>query len=417
MLELVSPLSRRGLPLKPHRVDWSCGKECGGLGCYHVPESNMAYLVERGQTTIGSYTKKSVAHGYNRNTLEQLGIEYDVPLVTSARRVYTAVALGLLHNKMDVAKEIVAERAETMAAQLLMSCIGESRYVSHIYMHSLLYRMNNHHGRVVKSSPMGVFVSKHFDTGATVTRDYAVLGSTAVDEIGGAPYDHVQLARMVRTVLRDAQRDSAGIAGPAWYYGAHLLYQYYSGKISPLVFVDSVFDQIHNNGNILNKVTPRDQYAHLLQSWLDYKRRASVEDLALWAPNDVRRKMGLAEVEHPIPTGQIVAAAKRRWAYNTRPPGMKKVGRRHQTIAEWWHETGHKIPGHELVFDNPEFDRRAAARAAKKNVAAKERYRVFNAKTKAPIRYRPRGFAPTYTVRCSCDTNLRVPYITKKEKE
>lgn len=219
---------------------------------------------------------------------------YGYSLVRQAAAFYGAMALAQMTNDMSVARPIIKEVADSLARAATISVLGESRYHALCAFHEILVRSKlselYYEGRAY-ASPLGRYAQRDIDYGGTVTHSSGLTResvSVSMLNMDSTPEEWRDAARLARTVfglhIRLATSESDSIGGVTWYTGADLTWKYLAGRISATVYCDSVFGLTHNSGPLLNKT----HTTQGIKAFLDYRRSASIEDLARLAPYNVR---------------------------------------------------------------------------------------------------------------------------------
>ena len=263
----------------------TCGK-CGTEECTcQVYDANM---VSYGSTTLAKHNIKS---------------PYGLSLTQHARAFYGALAAAQITGNMALAREIIQPIAELFGRALLLSILGEARYEIKCAMHEIIVRAKPEYvtqelwaksrmGRVLLS--MGntdARLSKNHDL--QISRDTAgeALFASMKPPDGLSPVDMAHLARSVFGLHLAFTGTQNSVGGAPWYNGADLCWRYLSGKITPIAFVDQVFDTMHNGGPILNKTM---EYNYLSE-YLDFRQHATAEQVLAFAPLSVRKQFGMPE--------------------------------------------------------------------------------------------------------------------------
>jgi hypothetical protein len=219
------------------------------------------------------------------------GDSYD-SLYRLAQEFYGHLAASILQGNRNKAMPKIYPIAEKVAAALALSCLGEARYISGCTLNEILMRCPPEKRAAVilgwfkqihpdKRNTIGSWHIANVEVNAvqpekghvsahlSASRDSAVVPAMPSADMARIAY-HVLIMS-----LRLHNTSHAGYAGAYWTYGAKMAHEYYTGKLSPVLFLDHVFNLVHNGGGILNKVF---DYTHLT-SFLSFRRTASPETL------------------------------------------------------------------------------------------------------------------------------------------
>lgn len=229
------------------------------------------------------------------------GFDATKPFSDQVRRFYGAYACYLVSGwqHKDKLDEIARPLADSIFAAAMISCAGESRYSSYSALHEVGLRARKKYleGERWKTSPLGkLLIAQGSTPSGHDTRHHGANGLIASGLYAkNAPWAFkARAAHVLRTSFLfqvKATQESGGCGGLLWAFAADRCYQYARGKLTPVMFIDAVLDLVHNGGALLSKVWN----TNIIQHLLDLKRFATPEQMALYAPNDVRAMFGLEE--------------------------------------------------------------------------------------------------------------------------
>lgn len=332
---------------------------------------------------MSAVVRRSMSYGmsYQAETQERWGLKAEDSRSLSdwMQLFYSTVACdiytGFKHH--DMAQEKVKYIADYLARVVTMSCLGEARYVVLCVLHELHVRgkepatikrlMDGRVGRWAKALLLSFargkqpYHSPDYDAARWAalvaegddwtdedlphivqldgggSRDLAVLSKPPM---GLTPLEQARLARSVFVMhTRFCGHQSPGdatdsVAGPLWAHGADLAVRYYAGKMSPMTFIDQVFDAVHNSSSILSKVVVTTNGD--LEGWyLNWRQNASLDTLVMGSPRTVRQMFGI-EDDDPVVPHLPLALAVRAHGNVSDPHDGAAIEQLTREAAVWW---------------------------------------------------------------------------------
>lgn len=312
---------------------------------------------------------------YELETGRNFDLEIGSSLATIARNTYGIIALGVISGKMDLVNTELRSTANAVARALTISCFGESRYSLGCVLTELLARSPKpeelrkrweHGDGLIGRTALAMCLSDPRSRGITIYPHGGVVGRDAVNinAIKDMGLTVRQMAHVSRTILISSLRllrgEQPGYAGTLWAYGADLVVRYWTGKLSPMMFLDHVFNLVHNGGQLLNKV----YYSSGLSPFLNTRRHATPESVAT-----------LVEPEYALRVFDVDTSAFEPFElnkYGSLPPSVNKTTARRALHLKKWYRAHYPTDGyHQSGKSNnyrPPMD--AAHRKLAKQIAA-----------------------------------------------
>lgn len=223
-------------------------------------------------------------------------------------------------EKRAVGDDIIKSIAEHLLLSIIAACSGEVRYtqkyVEHVVM-DIAFHASSQKGRLRESTQRNI--RKHFGSRWLHSRPFGMgrfweeIEANSVGDRSGAakyfkqevldPYGFVHATRILRNwfAWHYLSQGKGGIGGPLWGQAADMAYQYATGKIGDITFVDSAFDMQHNNASLFTKTH---RIPNQFTSWLD--TRAATSDLSWFidqAPGWILERFG--EKKKDAKTGKV----------------------------------------------------------------------------------------------------------------
>lgn len=212
----------------------------------------------------------------------------------------------------ELTDKLIRDLANTMAAGVVMSCLGEARYHASCVFHVPYAAAYEHRGDrtpeqvldLMRGSRLGAWLQ---EIGQSTTRakdesNKSRNGAVNVSIPGGDKIATLKryagIAKTVHGLHTRMFGDPGGIGGPLWWQGAKLAHDYLNGRIAPMVFVDQCFDLVHNGGTLTNKVYATTSVDSII---LDWRANADLDDMLKVCPDHIRVQYGM-KIRERVPS-------------------------------------------------------------------------------------------------------------------
>jgi hypothetical protein len=267
---------------------------------------------------------------YKHGLVDADGSDYSARhLLPFAEKFYSLVALGMLTNNLEKTRADIKPIADELATALSLSCFGEARYELDSIVDEIRKRCP---GWYYKTTTLGSLLLSYGKKGSDGRDGFVEAGNYT-------PQRMAALAKHTLVMsLRILTHGNNAYAGPLWAYGAYLADAYWRGKLPAILFVDQVFNLVHNGGGILTKV-----YSYSgLNFFLNQRRQETPEKLTHYVSSDVCEEYGYTPSADPPSTTKFLYLGALRASVNKtaarKALGLKKWVRKSVYTSHFGHD-------------------------------------------------------------------------------
>lgn len=255
-------------------------------------------------TLNGQFDGGRIIYGKLASTAWEINRPGDpVSLIEWAYLFYGVLAADMRTQgryRRGITQPLLKDMADTLARAVVMSCLGEARYHANCVLHNLFEMVSINlpdkspdevHDLLMETN-LGSWMRDIGLPTYTATHDSVIARDTAVRALKPpATFEKVKhYARLAKTIHyyhTKGYGSESGVGGALWYQGAKTAWAYLTGQVDAALFIDQVFDMMHNGGNLVNKIIDCTDGEELFM-FLEWRKEATLEEMLARCPDTVK---------------------------------------------------------------------------------------------------------------------------------